>query len=75
MNRKTLTLTQHVPQHIPLDDVIDRICGHCRFYDDAEGLCRKRSPYRDADTGYAIWPVVNDSDWCGDYKRLPVVKA
>lgn len=72
MTRKTLSIKPTAPQHISLNDVVERICENCRHYDDENGLCRKRHPYRNAETGEAVWPEVASNDWCGDFKRLPV---
>jgi hypothetical protein len=73
MNRKTLTIMTPKPQHISFDDVVARICENCRFFDDTTSVivCRKRPPYRDANSGVGLWPSVVASDWCGDFKRLP----
>lgn len=72
MTRRKLSLKEPVPQGISVDVVIERICANCRLYDDARELCRKRSPYRNPETGNAVWPMVDKADWCGDFKRLPV---
>jgi hypothetical protein len=71
MKRKTLTITTPIKQGVAIDSQIERTCLNCRFYDHELGLCRKRSPYRDIETGLAIWPGVELDDWCGDFKRLP----
>lgn len=72
MTRKTLTIKPDRPQHIPVDQLIERICANCRFYDDGGKLCRKRPPYRDMETGWGEWPMVDKLSWCGDFKRRPV---
>lgn len=72
MTRKTLTIKPDRPQHTSFDEVVERICQNCRLYDDEPSLCRKRHPYRDQETGQAVWPFVSPFDWCGDFKRRPV---
>jgi hypothetical protein len=78
MKRKTLTIKAPIPQHIAVDDIIDRVCENCRFFDDVsfgenpENLCRKKAPYLNIETGRGVWPKVYRADWCGDFKRLPV---
>lgn len=41
-------------------------CASCMFFvpknETSIGRCRKHSPSIDG------WPVVHDSDWCGDHK-------
>jgi hypothetical protein len=68
MKRKTLTISTPIKQGVSIDTQIERICVNCRFFD---WVCRKRSPYRDSETGRAVWPKVDPEDWCGDFKRLP----
>ena len=78
MKRRTLTIKTPVSQHIPVDDIIDKVCENCRFFDDIsfgddpKMLCRKKAPYRHFESGEAVWPSVYRADWCGDFKRLPV---
>ena len=72
MTRRKLSLKEPVPQGTSVDAVVERICANCRSYDDKQQLCRKRFPYRDHETGEAVWPKVYKDDWCGDFKRLPV---
>ena len=72
MTRRKLSLKEPVPQGTSVETVIERICVNCRSYDPLRLLCRKRSPYRDHVTGEAVWPTVHISDWCGDFKRLPM---
>lgn len=43
------------------------ICKHCRFYDEFDVVCRKRSPVV-AESEHAVWPKVIDIDWCDDHK-------
>lgn len=71
MKRKTLTISTPIKQGVSIDTQIERICVNCRFYDHEIGICRKRSPYRDFETGLAAWPGIEPDDWCGDFKRLP----
>lgn len=72
MTRRKLSLKEPVPQGTSVDTVVERVCANCRLYETEQGLCRKRSPYRDPATGDAVWPRVYKTDWCGDFKRLPV---
>jgi hypothetical protein len=51
MNRKTLTISTPIKQGVSIDTQIERICVNCRFFD---WVCRKRSPYRDFETGRAV---------------------
>jgi hypothetical protein len=46
-------------------------CATCRFANDGGFLrnCRRHAPTLDAPTGRAVWPVVEASDWCGEYQR------
>lgn len=51
-----------------------RACLFCRFFDaDGKrgGLCRLTAPMANIEvpTHTAIWPTVEESDWCGDFKR------
>lgn len=71
MKRKTLTISTPIKQGVSIDTQIERICVNCRFYDHEIGICRKRSPYINHETGLAYWPGVEPDDWCGDFKRLP----
>lgn len=71
MKRKTLTIATPIKQGIPIDAQIERVCLNCRFYDHEAESCKKRSPLRDTETGWAVWPGVQPDDWCGDFKRLP----
>lgn len=55
-------------------------CGHCRFYRAPEafekgsaGECRRHPPTvaaRPGAIGVSEWPVVEVSDWCGDFARF-----
>lgn len=54
-------------------------CIDCRFFDSSTflnegentGLCRVRAPRIDKTTGRAMWPFVEDDDWCRKfYRRL-----
>lgn len=70
MNRRKLTLKNPIAQGVRLDDVVERKCENCRFFDWANLLCKHRAPYLNHETGNAVWPTVAESDWCGQFKRL-----
>jgi hypothetical protein len=48
-------------------------CFNCRFYDNTAGytgggLCRRYAPVKYERRG---WPLVIDSDWCGEFEPKP----
>jgi len=56
----------------------DRICGKCRFFEDAEfsdgfGECHRHAPRcTGAEPGsndLAVWPVISSDDWCGEFEE------
>ena len=50
-------------------------CKDCKFFDDmimSVGLCRHDTPmmaYSDDDPFNAVWPEVNNYDWCGEFQE------
>jgi hypothetical protein len=49
-------------------------CESCKFWDNSAsspdsdedtGQCRRLPPGFDSRTGLAVWPFVEDRDWCG----------
>lgn len=54
-----------------------RSCKTCQFYQfgdpiSEEGECH-RNPPKWLEDGMGVWPVVVESDWCGEYKQNSVV--
>lgn len=57
-------------------------CETCRFWDtstesahaepDTTATCRRRPPAVDDRTGLAMWPMTQDSDWCGEWESAVV---
>jgi len=51
----------------------NKTCQVCRWWTVArkdyehEGYCRRRSPIKVDDRNYAIFPITQDVDWCGDW--------
>lgn len=44
-------------------------CGNCRFC--LLKTCRRHSPkWRNPDSGVGEWPIVDDDQWCGDWRAL-----
>jgi hypothetical protein len=69
-----------------VSDRREQVCGNCRFFDPASGrelgggCCRRHAPRPalgpgDPDAGAtdAYWPVVLDSEWCGEWAPHPPV--
>lgn len=55
-------------------------CGTCRFVasysdDQSVGQCRISRPTMGSQTAEAMWPVVQVTDFCGEYERRYVVEA
>jgi len=59
--------------------VYEKVCGSCGFYDlekvesekvGAIGRCRFSPPKPSADDKGAVWPIVNATDWCGEFIPL-----
>jgi len=69
MNKRTLTLKSPITQGVKIDDVVNRNCENCRFFDWQDMLCKHRAPYLGQD-GKGNWPAVTVKDWCGQFKRL-----
>lgn len=62
------------------------LCSSCAYRDHQTGRCHRHAPRPSTpnelaatpgppgeewwDYDWAIWPVVEDSDWCGEHKRL-----
>lgn len=54
-----------------------RSCGTCEFFQPridpiADGECRINPPTELKKGGYARWPLVTESYWCGKYKQKNV---
>lgn len=57
-----------------------RRCDKCRFWCPwmtCQGRCRKNPPVllptlSNLEVAYGIWPITNDSDWCGAFDRKDV---
>lgn len=59
----------------------ERRCRTCRWWDsstqsalaepDTTGLCRRATPGFDDRTGLAVWPMAEDTDWCGEWAEDP----
>ena len=54
------------------------ICANCRFHEplgsNLLNICRRHTPRCDATTVASIsstWPIVRDSDWCGEFEAYP----
>jgi|DEB19_MinimDraft_3_1074340.scaffolds.fasta_scaffold30500_1 hypothetical protein len=80
MTRKVLSLKHPVTQDVKLDDVTPKACMNCRFFNNSEifpdsGECRRRPPFYNVEKQFSAWPMVNELDWCGEFKRLPVTGA
>ena len=55
-------------------------CKACRFSQDFDGAgfheCRRHAPWagvsRDAEAAsqFAVWPIVADAHWCGDFEAI-----
>lgn len=47
-------------------------CETCRFYqlsaDKSAGLCHRFPPVRTVGVQLAMFPAVDEADWCGEYK-------
>ena len=65
------------PQAGPVPPVQLR-CSTCVFFlagitntgaDEAGGLCRRNVPLI-VPSGWAIWPAVKTTDWCGEWKNV-----
>jgi len=59
--------------------MVARICKNCRFCtlsdlykitdgEHSEHECRRRSPVVQSSSGYRVWPVVNLTESCGEFK-------
>ena len=47
----------------------DQFCGNCMFH--MRGRCRRHAPEAPAIHGdRTVWPVVDVSDWCGEWLTL-----
>jgi hypothetical protein len=49
-------------------------CGSCEFASLTQNsdfllFCRRRAPVLVNSGGGAVFPVVNSTDWCGDYRE------
>lgn len=76
MTRRTLKLKHPPKQGQPIDDVVEQICCHCRFWFDQTNECRRRPPAIDwQNERDAAWPVTAALHWCGEFKRLPIDKS
>ena len=51
-------------------------CKDCKYWDgdpDQDGLCRRSAPTMiTKDEGFAIWPLTNPDEWCGELVMRPV---
>jgi hypothetical protein len=59
-----------LPEELPMLPA----CSDCAFSEmhedrDSWFYCRKKSPSIVIAGGTAVWPVVDESDWCGEYKK------
>lgn len=50
-------------------------CATCRYREPESNRCRAQSPAIMTLVGKAVWPKVENTDWCGDYKPAPKGKA
>lgn len=80
MTRKVLSIKTPVEQGVKLDDVVQKACMNCRFFQNSEtfpdsGECRRRPPFFHQGKEISAWPMVNELDWCGEFKRLPSQEA
>lgn len=46
----------------------EETCKECRYFHlmETNGICRRETPYMD-EFGIGKWPIVNMSDWCGEF--------
>ena len=53
-------------------------CRTCRYFveranDTCLPRCHRNAPIRDV-RGLAVWPMIMEDDWCGEYQCDPSVK-
>lgn len=52
------------------------VCANCRFHEplgsDILNICRRYAPRCNVNfVSSCSWPVVRDSDWCGEFEPYP----
>lgn len=52
-----------------------RDCGHCDYFDEGTGQCRRRSPVAVCSKGeiHFCWPDTRPECWCGDWIEKSMV--
>ncbi len=52
-------------------------CQTCAFFNAEKTQCRRYAPQPKAEgnAAVAVWPTVNATDWCGEYKSKDAQKA
>jgi hypothetical protein len=81
MTRKVLSIKTPAKQATTSNDAIVKLCLNCRFFSQHleeypdSGECRRRPPFFNQAKEFSAWPMVNEYDWCGEFKRISTPDA